>query len=180
MQPQSGASHRIQIKFKRKQNLLSLPPLTKSLPSLNSKRRPPTTELHLNNPPRLPTLNLINPPTNRHAIRHKLARLQKSHIVLNRFLQLGERQKVKVLGFEFSRGFLTVLHVSLSHNHLKSANLPKILLNNPISILILERQHPTASVLDKDDLVRAEELLRDDDGAEGVDRAGAGLFIFLV
>ena len=40
---------------------------------------------------------------------------------------------------------------------------------------MLERQHPAAGVFDEYDLGRAEELLADDDAAEGVYGGGAGL-----
>lgn len=57
--------------------------------------------------------------------------------------------------------------------------IPKVLLNNTIRILILECEHATAGVLDQHNLSGTEELLADDDGAEGVDGRCAGLRLLL-
>jgi hypothetical protein len=49
-----------------------------------------------------------------------------------------------------------------------AANSPKVLLDNANRVLVLERQHPTASMLHQHNLVGAQQLLRDDDTSKRV------------
>jgi hypothetical protein len=55
--------------------------------------------------------------------------------------------------------------------------IPKVLRYNTICILVLEGQHPASGMLDKHDLVGAQQLLRDDDAAERVDGGCASLLL---
>ena len=57
----------------------------------------------------------------------------------------------------------------------RQQNIPKVLRNDLVGILIPERQHAAARVLDEDNLVGAEQLLADDDAAEAVSGGGTGL-----
>lgn len=115
-------------------------------------------------------LDLIYPPADSHIVWHQLCISQILHVILHRLLQLREREKVQSARFEFSRCIRSAsrsdkLFGCHHENHRKSA-LPKVLLDQAIRILIIERQHAAASMLDKDYLLRPQELLRDDDAAQ--------------
>ncbi|KAB8349427.1 hypothetical protein FH972_023454 [Carpinus fangiana] len=56
-----------------------------------------------------------------------------------------------------------------------NASLAQVLLDNALGIGVLEGQHAAAGVLDEDDLLRAEQLLRDDERAQGVACVAAGV-----
>ena len=107
--------------------------------------KPHTSSNHLPHPPRL---HLINPSTNLHTPRHQLTLPQKFHILPNRLLEIRKRQEIKTLRLQLPR-----------------RPLAQILIDDRIDVFVLERQHSTPGVLDQEDRGRAEELLRDYDGA---------------
>ena len=50
----------------------------------------------LNNAPRLAGLDLVHPAADGNAVRHELRRLEELDIVLDRAVELRERQKVEI------------------------------------------------------------------------------------
>ena len=100
------------------------------------------------NPPRLPRLNLIDPATDLHTLRHQLCAPQILDIILHCSVQLWKRQEIGYFA-------LQLLHCFGA----------KVLLNDAHRVRVLERQHPTAGVFDEYDLGCAEELFADDDAA---------------
>jgi len=77
---------------------------------------------------------------------------QKLHIPPHSALQLRKRLKIKPL-----------------------LNPPSIPSYRSFSIFVRKSQHAAAGVLDENDLARAEEVLRDQDGAESVASGAAGV-----
>jgi hypothetical protein len=153
-------------------------PMTLNLPhSPNSQRIPDP----LNNALGLASFNLIHPPRNGHRVRNQLGRLQKLDIILHGLLQLWEGQEVQASRLEFRCGAGTVIssEPNISLVTVGRDNSPKVLLDNTVRILILERQHAASGVLDEHNLGGGEELLADDDGADGVDGGAASLFMLV-
>ncbi len=54
-------------------------------------------------------------------------------------------------------------------------NVPKISGNKFHGIFVLEREHAAASVFDKQDLLRPQQLLRDDDASKSIHCHGASI-----
>ena len=112
-------------------------------------------------PTHLPRLNIINPPTNIHRPSNRPARSQKRHIILNPLPELRKRQPIKPL---------TVYGIKFGHS-LRT----QILCDRGIDPVVREALHATMGMLDDEDFGRLEQLLGDDEGAEGVAGAAAGV-----
>lgn len=90
--------------------------------------------------------------------RHFNSPFQKLHISRHRLLQIWKRLEVRP-----KRGF-----------RLFGGVRPEVSGRDIEGVLVLEGQHAAAGVLDEDDFLGAEELLGDDEGAEGVAGVTAG------
>ena len=107
---------------------------------------------HLPDPPRL---HLVDPARHIDAPRNRLA-LQPPNILPDLVLEHGESEEIQML-------------------HLLRRRIPLVLLHQPLRRRVIESQHAAPRVLDDQHIGRAEQLLRDDQRAEGVVRRGAGV-----
>jgi hypothetical protein len=109
----------------------------------------------LHNLPRLPRLHLIDPSRDHNLLLEKTALFQKLHILLDRSFQISKCLEISFAAHELLQFFKRLC--------------AEILLDQTSRSRCIEDEHATTCVLDKDNLSRSKELLRDDERAQGVD-----------
>ena len=108
----------------------------------------------------------------------------KFKVVPDGLLELGEREKIKFLGLQLLRRVGPTDAANVSQGEPKQyrkaprgvpgygrtwLGLPQVLLHESVRIFVLKGHHAAPGVLDQDDFVCAQQLLRDDDAAKAVD-----------
>src|SRR4051812_28034287 len=101
-----------------------------------------TRLLHLRD---LARLDVVDEAPDRHVVRHEWGLFEEPHVVANALLEVGKRKEVDVARVR-----------------------PEVLLHLRIKVLVLEGLHSAVGVVDHEDLVGAEQPLRDHDRAQRV------------